>query len=124
MNVALYVSFGFGANMFIFGTSIIRFLYIRSSFNDKIQSVLKRNEFVVKSVAMVLSYAGIIFFNHYFDLLSLTEREHIPWLMYKACVNASERSVVPLEKIGGAVHHIVVHTGTITSILSNIYLFK
>ena len=85
LQVAAITSLGAGAIIYDCGTSLVRYLYIRSSLATSIQEVLKRDSFIIKSIVIgeficVFNFAS--FFTHF-----QPSEEGSDLVLYHACLN-------------------------------------
>ena len=89
---------GNGVILYSSGTALIRYLYLRSSFEDNIQKVLKRDHFVMKSILIGESFNFLTFGSFYFQMGS-SEFGRSPLVLYQACMDPWKDHTFPVYKL-------------------------
>jgi hypothetical protein len=84
-------SLGVGSIVYSTGTSLIRYLYVRSSLVTNIQETLKRDSFVIKSIIIGESINCFNLGSFYFH--------HHTMVLYKACLNPWQNFNIPLHQV-------------------------
>ena len=104
------------------GTSAIRYLYVRSSFETNIQRVFKRDHFILKSVVIGEMINLVTILSHFIQPESQFYGLS-PMLLYQACTNPNGFYTFPPYTIYPLIWLIIL-SSTITNITCNILLFK
>ena len=102
-------------------TAIIRYVYVRSSFQVNIQEVLKRNAFTLKAIFLVEFIGFINIYSLYILRKENSGVERLPFLIYQTCLDPSSRQTVTSIPV---VHVILVQTADLCIICFNIYLYR
>ena len=119
--VATICTVGAGTIIYNAGSSLIRFLYIRSSLAMNVQEVLKRDSFVIKSIIIGESlcvFNFISFFVHFKE-----NSEGSPWVLYRACLNPWRKFQFPLTKLT-PVNQMIGHMSIMINICCNLWLCR
>ena len=102
-------------------TAIIRYVYVRSSFQFNIQEVLKRNAFTLKAIFLVEFIGFINIYSLYMLRKEKSGVERLPFLLYQTCLDPSSRQTVTSIPV---VHVILAQTADLCIICFNIYLYR
>ena len=96
-------------------TALVRYTYLRSSFQEKIQSVLKRNSFCVQ---LIILGEGLLILH----TISLSQSRD-PWPMYNACMHPTEYEKTNIVEIV-PIDQIIIHIYHGITIFCNIFLWR
>ena len=102
------------------GTSVVRFIYIRSSLARNVQDVLKRDSFVIKSIFIGESICAFNFLSLYW--LNDEQDQNSPWPLYRACLDPWMTFKIPFSELM-PVNQAILHTSTFINIFFNLWLF-
>ena len=104
------------------GTALIRYLYVRSSFEDNIQRVLKRDHFVIKSVLMGES-VNFLTFGSFFLQMGSSEFGRSPLVLYQACLDPGKDHTFPVYKLMPW-NQLLLVLLTANNVACNLFLFR
>ena len=113
---------GFAVILYSSGTALIRYLYVRSSFEDNIQRVLKRDHFIIKSVLVGESVNFLTFASFFFQMGS-SEFGRSPLVLYQACLTPGKDHTFPVYKLMPW-NHLLIVLLTANNIACNLFLFR
>ena len=103
-------------------TSLVRYVYVRSSLVENVQYILKKDSFKVRSVLFAESLLTINIAYLYYHLIQ-PEAPRSPFVLYEACVDPQGNSSTPLRHVASAGQAVVYFFHCI-NIICNICLFK
>ena len=103
-------------------TSVIRYVYVRSSLVENVQHILKKDSFKVKSIVFAESLLIINIVYLYSHIIQV-DSPRPPFLLYQACVDPWGTSSTPLLQVASA-GQFMVNLFNAINIVCNICLFK
>ena len=113
--LSVICSLGYGCIIYRSGTSLIRYLYVRSSLVADLQQTLKRDSFVLKSI--IIGEALI-----YFTLGSFYFQD-IEMVLYHACLDPWAEFKFPIHKVL-PLNQLVIFCCVLVSVSCNIFLYR
>ena len=110
--------------MYSAATAIIRYIYIRSSLQPNVQSAIKRNAFILKSILIVEALGCCTLLNLYILQYGKSGTEKSSLLLYQTCLDPFKSSftisfleVIPLNKA-------LLQIANICDIFCNLAIYK
>ena len=104
-------------------TAIIRYVYVRSSLQNSVQEVLKRNAFMFKLIFIVEFFGLFNVFSLYIMQRGKSGAERLPFLVYQTCLNPWSKCTQNLFKTMPVTYSILTLAADGCIIYFNIYLY-
>ena len=104
-------------------TAIIRYVYVRSSLQNSVQEVLKRNAFMFKLI-FIVEFVGLFnVFSLYLMQRGKSGADRLPFLVYQTCFDPWSRRTQNFIKTTPVTYSILTLTADGCIIYFNIYLY-
>ena len=113
----------FGSIIYNSGTSLIRYWYVRSSLVTKVQDILKRDSFVVKSIVIGECIQLVNWGSFYYQQAGSSGFEKSPMVLYHACLSPWGEFNFPLHKVMPWNHFIFILCCAV-SVSCNLFLYR
>ena len=120
--VAVVNFIGVGPIFYSCGTAVVRYLYVRSSFEVNIQEVLKRDSFIIKSIFIGECVNLFNLGSFYFQPEDL-EFGRSPLVLYQACLNPGKDHTFKVYKLMPW-NQMIMIVLTIVNVSCNLFLFR
>jgi hypothetical protein len=113
---------GAGTNIYSSGTALVRYLYVRSSFEVHVQEALKRDSFILKSLFIGECINLFNIGSFFFDTGS-PEFGKSPQVLYQACLDPEGHHTFPMYNIKPW-NQLIMGLLTIVNISCNLFLYR
>ena len=121
--MAVINTFCVGSVIYSSGTSLIRYLYVRSSMVTKVQDILKRDSFVVKSIVIGECMSLFNWGSFYYQQVGYSGFQKSPMVLYQACLNPWSEFNFPLQKVM-PLNHFIIFLCNAVNVSCNIFLYR
>ena len=112
-----------GSVIYSSGTSLVRYLYVRSSLRTEVQDILKRDSFIISSIVVGECINLFNWGSFYYQQLGNYGLEKSPLVLYHACLNPWGEFKVPLHTVM-PLNHLIIIISFVINISCNIFLYR
>ena len=112
-----------GSVIYSSGTSLVRYLYVRSSLRTEVQDILKRDSFIISSIVVGECINLFNWGSFYYQQIENHALEKSPLVLYHACLNPWGEFKVPLHTVM-PLNHLIIIILFVINISCNIFLYR
>ena len=112
-----------GSVIYSSGTSLVRYLYVRSSLRTEVHDILKRDSFIISSIVVGECINLFNWGSFYYQQLGNYGLEKSPLVLYHACLNPWGEFKVPLHTVM-PLNHLIIIISFVINISCNIFLYR
>ena len=113
-----------GTLVYSCGTAIVRYIYVRSSFQPQIQTTVKRDSFAYRSVFVGESINYLTLAVNYLQSPQQEKVGRSPLVLYKACLDPNkDHKHLPVHKLQPW-NHLLLFSTMVVNVSCNLFLYQ